>query len=381
MRATLSLVTALLLGSQSQAAQAQYTATFIETSKVWGSVVADFNRDGHDDFFITGHDQSDRIWYWTKKGYKPAAQALPWVDRHDCDAADVNLDGLLDVYCAIGAEKGIGVKVNELWMQLPTGEFSAASGFGAEDPYGRGRRPVFLDFNHDGFPDLYVTNDATPRPDGMLNENRLFINQAGAGFAPADTIASGDKGYQCAVKGDFNQDGWDDLMVCYENGPGHLFLNNKAGNFTEVASPAPGVEWKDAKLVDMNGDGREDLVLVTLTNLFQIWINTGASPYFTSPAYSDLLPAKGVSVAVGDFNRDGRKDVYVVLQDLKCLTTTVDRAPDILYTARTTAGFDKTLLPQSLRGCGHMADVVDGDKILLENGGMDFKGPNYLLSW
>ena len=76
MRATLSLVTALLLGSQSLAAQAQYTATFIETSKVWGSVVADFNRDGHDDFFITGHDQSDRIWYWTKKGYKPAAQAL-----------------------------------------------------------------------------------------------------------------------------------------------------------------------------------------------------------------------------------------------------------------------------------------------------------------
>ena len=38
-------------------------------------------------------------------------------------------------------------------------------------------------------------------------------------------------------------------------------------------------------------------------------------------------------------------------------------------------------LDQAYAGCGHLADTVDGDKVLLMNGGVIVVGPNYVLDW
>ena len=268
MRTLLNTVAAIFSLVGCVASHAQYREQYIEESKAWGSAVADFNLDGHDDFLIPGHDSDDRIWYWSPSGYVPSLQLLEWVDRHDCDAADVNLDGLPDIYCTVGAEKGLGIGYNELWMQQKDGTFVKTADFGAEDPYGRGRLPLFFDMNHDGYPDIYLTNLATIRPDGQPNINRVFVNRAGSGFSEKTTIATGARGAQCVAKGDIDQDGWDDLLVCYEKGIGHLYLNNKHGDFDELMSPALGGEWRMAKLSDMNDDGRDDLVLITDTSIF-----------------------------------------------------------------------------------------------------------------
>lgn len=370
------------LSLQAFVAQAQYSAEFIESSKAWGSVVADFNGDGHDDIFITGHDQDDRIWYWTSTGYQPSPQTLVWVDRHDCDAADVNRDGRLDMYCGVGADRGQGIGLNELWLQGADGRFEQRLGHGAEDPYGSARIPLFIDVNHDGYPDVYITNERRARTDGNLSINRLFINQAGTGFTEVNSVATGERGSACAAKGDIDGDGWDDLVVCDLSGPPHIYLNNRAGNFATLTTEAGATKWVAAKLADMNRDGRDDLVLLGAGNKLQIWLNTGAPPYFARPAYENQLTYMGKSLTIGDFNKDGRMDVYVALMKSGCQSTLVDEAPDLVFQGTANGSWSKIKQSQAgYPGCGHLADTVDGSRVLLMNGGISWRGSNYVLSW
>jgi hypothetical protein len=372
-----------LLVAASMAAQAQYKAEFLEDSKAVGAVVADFNKDGHDDIFVAGHHSEDRIWYWTPVGYKPSEQIFEWVDRHDCDAADVDLDGRIDLYCAVGAEKGTGDGPKELWLQGEDGKFTKALDHGAEDPYGRGRIPIFMDFNHDGYPDIYLTNLASLRDDGQANVNHLFINQGGARFVETPTRATGERGSQCAVKGDINRDGWDDLIVCHEKGVGHVYLNDRQGDFEEIFPAAIRGEWTHVRLRDINGDSRDDLLLIRDGSFLEVWVNTGKAPYFDKLSFSDKLPGFGRALAIGEFTGDTRLDIYVTLRDAACDDTLQDKAPDLVYKSKARGiGWQRTTLTQqAYTGCGYLVETVDGNKILLENGQMDDRGPNYVLSF
>jgi hypothetical protein len=382
------LLACVLLAALAGTASAQKVVDFLETSKAWGTLVADFNGDGHDDLFVTGHDSDDRIWYWTPAGYVPAGWTLPWQDRHACTVGDVNQDGLLDFYCQIGGEKGYATKKgNELWIQQPNGTFVQASNYGAEDTYGRGRKPIFLDLNHDGWPDLYITNEATTRSDGNPNWNHMFLNNKDGTFTEVQTIATGqpnsrEPGMQCVAKGDVDGDGWDDLLVCYEKGPGHIYINNHANDFTVLDTPAYGDGWLDARLVDMNGDGKLDLVVVTRDNHVQIWLNTGTAPYYVTPAFDEAMSGgKAMALTTGDFNGDGAQDVYVVL-DSACTKGGPDAAPDVLIKQVAPGGTWKVEnLKQAFGGCGHLAATLDGTKVLLENGTPTLRGPNYVLTF
>ena len=359
----------------------QYDARFLEVSRDWGMAVADYDNDGHQDLFITGHDPNDRIWYWTAAGYVPSAFVFPNSDRHDCDAADVDGDGLPDLYCAVGADEGRGRGPKELWIQEPGGSFHLAKNSGAEDPYGRGRIPLFFDLDHDGHPDLYLSNDASPRyASDQANINHVFRNRGDGSFSEVKTLATGARGFRCVAKGDVDGDGWDDLVVCNEQKDAHVYLNDRSGDFTELAAPAI-ASWRDARLADMDGDGRQDLVVLTNLNHLQVWLNTGSPPYFTAAAVDDVQPAASKGLTVGDFDRNGRPDVYVVLARLDCLDTLHDLAPDWVYWGQPGGGWLKQKLPQDYDGCGHQAATVDGDGVLLANGGTGYEGPSYLIRW
>lgn len=382
MKTVTSLALGALLAGACVLARAQATIEYIEFNKSWGSAIADFDKDGHDDLFITGHDSEDRIWYWTPTGYQPSPWKFPDVDRHDCDVADVDHDGLLDLYCAIGAEKGTGLKNNELWFGQPGGTFRLVQNYGADDPSGRSRTPKFFDINHDGWPDIYIEEEATPRDDGLPNYNHVYVNDHAGTFHEVTTIATGNKGYQCVATGDIDGDGWDDLVVCSLSAISQIYINNHANDFTLLRTPAI-AKWRDVKLVDMNGDGRLDLVTVGFDDVFRIYFNTGVAPYFGgTPDYQDQLPAKAMGLAVGDFDHDGFKDAYVVLENDDCEPDLLkDTDPDVVYFGKAGNTWSKTQLAQSYTGCGHLVDTLDGDKVLLENGGVAYRGPNYVFTW
>ncbi len=89
--------------------------------------------------------------------------------------------------------------------------------------------------------------------------------------------------------------------------------------------------------------------------------------------------AKGLTV--GDFNRDGLMDVYVVLMKSGCQNTLVDVAPDMVLQGQPGNKWLKVRQVQDYGGCGHAADTLDGSRVLLMNGGISWRGPNYVLSW
>ena len=58
-------------------------------------------------------------------GFEPVLRLVDTIhgrpDRHGCIFGDPNLDGLLDIVCAKGAQQGTAKKWNELWIQGPPG--------------------------------------------------------------------------------------------------------------------------------------------------------------------------------------------------------------------------------------------------------------------
>jgi VCBS repeat protein len=301
-------------------------------------------------------------------------------DRHDCEWADVNQNGRLDLYCSIGAEHGTGTKANEMWLQFPATFRDKAQRMGVADPYGRGRHLAFIDVNHDPFPDLYVGN-ACCRPDGNPSPNRLFINMGGTSFQEADIGVTEEIGSRCAQAADFDNDGWEDLLACPQPRMGGLRLYRNSGgpspSFTDVSS-AVGLGDVDAAaiLADMNGDGPLDLVDITATTL-TVRLQDGGQ---FEEGFTKALTA-GNRVAAGDVDGDSDLDLYVQQGGLN-----VANYPDLmLLNDGTGMSFSETSIPQTDQGQADDVTPIDYDR----NGLTDFivlngarsKGPIQLIAF
>jgi len=122
--------------------------------------------------------------------------------------------------------------------------------------------------------------------------------------------------------GDYDGDGRMDVVVTNDTMPNFLFRNLGNGTFREealttgvaynedgVAVSAMGVDFRD-----YDNDGREDLIVTTLTNEgFSLLRNLGgrfADLSSASRVASSSLPWTGWGVGLYDFNNDGWKDIF-----------------------------------------------------------------------
>jgi hypothetical protein len=283
-----------------------------ETTRTYGAIIADFDNDTKPDIFLGRHGSPPRFYVNDGNGHFQETNQGTFAptDRHGCDAADVNGDGLKDIFCTEGANNGTSAKRNELYIQRRDHTFAEQAGqYGVLDPFGRGRSAKFIEANGDSRPDLFVANNPT-RGDGMPSPNRFFTNQLGNAYryAPAyglerETSLQGSN----ATVGDLDKDGWQDLLVIASQGL-RVYHNNQGSGFTEAAaSVGLGQSPRDLTLADVNGDGWLDVIEVEPTKL-SVFINTNgkfSSGFSTSLQY-------GYSVAAGDVNSDNRPDVYVM---------------------------------------------------------------------
>ncbi|TWT73978.1 FG-GAP-like repeat-containing protein [Allorhodopirellula solitaria] len=119
-----------------------------------------------------------------------------------------------------------------------------------------------LDYDHDGWPDVYLTVlDGMPKKRDSA-PNALFQNHAGKFHDVTALSGVGETGFsQGLAVGDFNSDGFDDLYIANIGG-NRLYRNNGDGTFTDVTD-AVGIQadgWTSSvAMVDMNQDGVLDL--------------------------------------------------------------------------------------------------------------------------
>ena len=178
-------------------------------------------------------------------------------------------------------------------------------------------RPVNLteaDFTKDGLTDIVVSGHG-------LRKGGVYLFKQNPDHSYTQSNISDKPGAVQAVAGDFNNDGWPDLMVLFGSGDEGLsmFLNDHKGGFTEkVLLRFPPVYGSTSfQLVDMDHDGKPDLIYTCGYNYndsrilkpyhgLYIYKNTGDWNFKQQWFY----PINGCTKAIAaDFDGDGDIDI------------------------------------------------------------------------
>ncbi len=265
----------------------------------------DYNHDGWLDLFVVNSYAEAEAGKWENSGglprtalfrnvagkFEDVSQAtgadLP-VRGNGCVAADFNLDGWSDLFITTARFSML------LWNQR--GTFVEGAEAAGVDAYGWHTAAVVGDLNGDSWPDLFVAgyvdiNNRIPGATmGFPNSHfglrdQFFLNQGvdAAGFATFREVGevvgleTADFEYGLgAVFTDADQDGDLDLYVANDTNPNRLYLNDP---------------WPDGASADPEGIG------------FRLR-EAGAAAQVDDPN-------SGMGVAGGDYNQDGRFDLFV----------------------------------------------------------------------
>lgn len=236
--------------------------------------------------------------------------------------ADINGDGLEDVFAG-----GASGQAGALYIQRKGGQFTALPQPAFEaDKTSEDADAAFFDANGDGFADLYIASGGyhSFAPGDTRLQDRLYLGDGKGNFKKSeDALPAMHTSKSCVRISDINGDGHPDVFVGSRVVPGrypeapqsYILINDGKGHFSDqTKSIAAALQYAgmitDAAWADMNGDGRQDLivtgewmpVMVFLNNNGKLEDKTGI--YFEKPYYgwwNKLL--------VQDMNSDGKPDI------------------------------------------------------------------------
>ncbi len=286
------------------------------------AAVGDYDNDGREDIFVGGvhgrhlyHNEGGVFSDVTAK----AGLASTWNDPQfgplwTVGAAwvDVNNDGLLDLFV-----------VNYLAWDSRTEPSCEAA-------------PGKLDYCH---PKFYK---GTP--------NQLFLNNGDGTFrdvsAESGIRAHPGKGMGIGVA-DYDLDGLPDLFVTNDKMYNSLFHNKGGAHFEEVAFNAGVALTEEGNFIsgmgldfrDLDNDGLSDIAFVALDNeTFPLFCNLGRQGFGDITRSSGMarltLPMAGYSPTIADFDNDGWKDIFVTrghVQALKAEAKVVVDQPNTVF--------------------------------------------------
>ena len=196
-------------------------------------------------------------------GIDPKEELEAW--KQGATFVDVNNDGWPDIYvCRFNAP-------NLLYINQGNGTFkeeAARRGLAINDASGMG---AFCDYDRDGWLDVYITTnmlDAGKHPHGQ--RGYLLHNNGDGTFTNVTEKAGiyGESLSHSATWWDYDGDGWPDLYVSNDYAaPDHLYHNNRDGSFTDAINQVvPHMPYyaMGADLGDVNNDGLIDFFVADM---------------------------------------------------------------------------------------------------------------------
>ena len=254
---------------------------------------------------------------------------------------------------------------------------------------------AWLDYDNDGFLDLYFANGSNLASKTSSPGNMLLRNTGRGTFVDVTAAAGvgGSGGYATGVAvGDYDDDGLLDLFVTYF-GPNVLYRNNGDGTFTDVTLKAGlgrNGRWSSsAGFFDYDRDGDLDVYVVNYldyrlegnpycgfhgegyrmychTSYFdgspdELYRNDGDGTFTDVSLEAGVAnpSGKGLGVTFADFDLDGDIDIYVANDAVRNFLYRNDGGTflDVAYSAG--VGYDANGKPQA--GMGVDSGDVDGD--------------------
>ncbi|MEZ5426888.1 MAG: CRTAC1 family protein [Pyrinomonadaceae bacterium] len=341
----------------------------------FGTAVGDYDRDGRADLFVTRFGGAT---LYRNKGdgtFEDVTRKLGikvggWANS--TGFFDYDKDGRLDIFIARYAD----------W-NFENGKIYC----GENRP---GYRAYCHPDNFDPLPNILLHQ----KPDGTFED----VSEK-AGIAES-------KGKALGVSfADFDDDGWTDVFVANDNMDQQLFRNEGKGTFEEIALPSGvAVDEKGKRfsgmgidIADYDGDGRQDIVITTLSNeTYPLYHNAGDWLFdyvtqITGIAQITILGA-GWGIKFIDADNDGRRDVMVaqshVLDTIEKTTSFLKYKQNPLLIRNTEKGFQnisfaagdvfKSDLAARGMACGDLdndgdTDIViaqtDGPPVIIKNNG------------
>lgn len=256
-----------------------------------GVATGDFNNDGLTDIFFTGNMQGNKLYLNRGELHFDDVTEAAGVAAKDrwnqgVALADVNGDGLLDIYVCTTFYKDSARRANMLFVNQGAGKDGVPSFREEAKAYGIANtdystNAAFLDYDRDGDLDLYVLvnilNDKIPtlyrekiNNGTALNNDRLYRNNGNGTFSDV-TMQAGivHEGYGLGIAvADINQDGWPDMYISNDYISNDiLYINQHDGTFVNTIGLSMGHEsmfsmGNDA--ADFNNDGLVDIVTLDM---------------------------------------------------------------------------------------------------------------------
>jgi uncharacterized repeat protein (TIGR01451 family) len=271
--------------------------------------VADLNRDGRLDIVEVDFGHNDVKIFLQNAGGSFDAPVPYAVGQFPVAVAiaDYNGDGTPDLAVTNFFSDSVSVLTG-----AGNGTFAAAANFGT------GGRPftiVSADFNGDGRPDIAIPNNSSGQDVSVLLNTGDCAAACGL-FTPTSFTA--DTGASSVATADFNRDGVLDLAVT--NGglsTVSILLGNTNGSFGAKNDLTVGAAPAFVATADFNADGKLDVAVVNKnSNTVSVLLGAGNGTFAARTASTDFtvgtLPITSPStVAIGDFNRDGKPDMAV----------------------------------------------------------------------
>ena len=220
-----------------------------------GVALGDINNDGLIDIYLTGNIVENKM-FLNKGNFQfediteVSGLACTNVWSTGATFADINGDGLLDLYvCKSGAPGGEN-RHNELFINNGDLTFSEESKKYNLDILGLSVHAAFFDYDKDGDLDCYILNNSIRSIGGydLIEDQREIADPEGQGnkllenrdgkfvdVTQSAGIYSSKIGFGLGITlSDYNNDGWTDLFISndfFEKD--YLYINNKDGTFSE----------------------------------------------------------------------------------------------------------------------------------------------------